>query len=63
MPLTRTTPIAIESALIGARSAAQDSAARVQRGGDVRISERLRDIAERVADELDYVDGLLLRMP
>jgi hypothetical protein len=63
MPLTKPQLIAIKSALIGARSAVQDCAARAQRGGDNDLGERLRDIAERLADELDYVDRLLGRLP
>jgi hypothetical protein len=59
MPLTRATLIAIKSSLISARSVVQDSAARAKRSGDVSLAERLRDIAERLADELDYVDRLL----
>jgi hypothetical protein len=63
MPLTRAVLIAIKSSLISARSAVQDSAARAQRGGDKNLAERLRDIAERLADELDYVDRLLGSQP
>jgi hypothetical protein len=61
MPLTKPHLIAIKSALIGARSAVQDCTARAHRGGDKDLAERLRDIAERLADELDYVDRLLSR--
>jgi hypothetical protein len=63
MQLARTTLIAIKSSLIGARSAVQDCAARAHRGGDQDLAERLRDVAERLADELDYVDRLLSRPP
>jgi len=41
----------------------QDSAARAQRGDDRDLAERLRDIAERLADELDYVERLLSSQP
>jgi hypothetical protein len=49
--------------MITARSAIQDAAARAQRGGDKKLAERLRDIAERIAFELDYVDRLLGKLP
>jgi hypothetical protein len=63
MPLTRTTLITIKSSLIAARSTVQDCAARAHRSGDVLLAQRLRDIAERLADELDYVDRLFGSQP
>jgi hypothetical protein len=48
--------IATKRGLLGALSAVQDCSAAAWRAGDDDLAARLRDIAERLADELDYID-------
>jgi hypothetical protein len=63
MPLTRAAITEMKRQLIAARSYVQDAKAKARRGGDADLAERLHDIAERVANELDYLDMLLARLP
>jgi hypothetical protein len=56
MPLSRAMLIATKRGLLGALSAVQDCAAAAWRAGDDDLAARLRDVAERLADELDYID-------
>lgn len=49
--------------LLAARTATQDANAAATRAGDTDLAERLREIAERLADELDYVDRQIASMP
>jgi hypothetical protein len=49
--------------LLGALSAAEDCAAAAWRAGDDDLAVRLREIAERLADELDYIDRQISRLP
>ena len=63
MLISKQTLITMKAALINARSLVQDSASRARRGGDFDLAERLRDIAERLADELDYIDRCIAKQP
>ena len=63
MPLTRTDLSELKRQLIAARSRVQDAKAKVRRGGDADLAERLHEISERLANELDYLDRLLARQP
>lgn len=62
-PTRRTMLISIKSRLIGARSDVQDAAARASRAGETALGNRLRDMAERLAIELDFVEGQIARLP
>jgi hypothetical protein len=61
--LPKTTMLALKRALISARAVVQDATATARRAGDTDLADRLRDIAERLADELDYVDRALASKP
>jgi hypothetical protein len=53
----------IKRQLIAARIHVQEARARSRRAGDTDFAERLRNIVNRIAAELDYVDVLLSRLP
>ena len=55
-PLPQAVLIALKRGLIAARIYVQDCAARARRGGDADLAERLRDITECIANELDYIE-------
>jgi hypothetical protein len=63
MPPTRLTVlISIKASLIAARSSAQDAASRASRAGEIGLSHRLRDIAERLAIELDFIEAQIAKL-
>jgi len=41
----------------------QDAAARASRAGETALSYRLRDVAERLAIELDFIEGQIAKLP
>jgi hypothetical protein len=61
--LPKATLLAIKRALISARAVVQDATATARRAGDTNFADRLRGIAERLADELDYVEWALANLP
>jgi hypothetical protein len=63
MPPAKQQLIILKTSFISIRSIILDCAARARRSGDKDLAERLRDIAERIAFELDYVDRLLATQP
>ena len=48
--------IAMKRGLLSAHSRVQECVAAAWCAGDANLAARLRDIAERLADELDYID-------
>jgi hypothetical protein len=54
--LTKRDLVSIKRFLLSGRVAVQDAAAISQRAGNEDFAERLRDVNERLANELDYVD-------
>ena len=59
MPASKPELITIKRNLITARTVIQEAAAAARRTGEKALSERLRGIAERLAAELDFIEGLL----
>jgi hypothetical protein len=53
------TLLAVKRSLIEARISVQDAGARAQRSGDAVRARRLREIAARLADELDEINRQL----
>ncbi len=60
MPATKPNLVDIKRRLISARIEAMEAAATARRMGNVALANRLRSIAGYLANELDYVEGLLL---
>ncbi|MGA7328322.1 MAG: hypothetical protein WBX25_28490 [Rhodomicrobium sp.] len=63
MPSNRTNFVAIKHELTAARIATQRASAHAQRSEDVHLAERLRELADRLGYELDYVEARLATMP
>jgi len=63
MPATRRDLNSVKRDLVAARTHVQEAAALARRIGDALLAERLRDITECLANELDYVEGLIARLP
>jgi hypothetical protein len=61
MPVTRAMLIGWKRCLLSARTLVQEAAASARRAGDSDRAERLRGIAERLADELDDLNALLAK--
>jgi hypothetical protein len=63
MPTTKEHLIRLKTLMIDARSKGQECAALARRLGDKNLADRLRDVVERLAFELDYVERLLAALP
>ncbi len=63
MPTNRTDLVAIKQELTAARIATQRAIAQAQRARDIHLAERLRELADRLGYELDYVEARLTTMP
>ncbi len=63
MPLPRSFLLATKRQLIAARIAVQDCTASAWRAGDTALASRLRAIAGKLAEELDYIESLLSKQP
>jgi hypothetical protein len=63
MPVTKQNLTAIKRLLISARIAVQEAGAQARRMGDDRLAARLRDLAVRMANELDGLDYALRQLP
>ncbi len=61
--MARATLISIKRTLLSACTMVQDTADHARRAGNVDHAERLRRIAEQLADELDDVDAQLCQAP
>jgi hypothetical protein len=61
MPVTRAMLISLKRCLLSARILMQEAATSARRAGDADRAERLRGIAERLADELDDLNALLAK--
>jgi len=63
MPVTKQDLIVIKRFLISARIAVQEATAKARRMGDERLAARLRDLALRMANELDGLEYMLSQLP
>jgi hypothetical protein len=53
--------LSLKRVLISARTEMQEAHALAERIGDKALAARFRDIAETLADEMDYVDSKIAR--
>jgi hypothetical protein len=62
-PTRRTALISIKASIISARTHVQDAAARASQAGEAGLNGRLREMAERLAYELDFIEGQIANLP
>ncbi len=55
--------ISVKRSLLSARTMVQEAADYSRRAGQTDLAQRLHAIAERLADELDDLDGQLAKLP
>jgi hypothetical protein len=63
MPLTRSQLSTLKRLLRSAYAAVLDAEAIHRAGGDGLAATRLKELARGILAEIDYVDGLIARLP
>ncbi len=62
MPLIKSTLTKMKLDLVSARALVQETAAAARRGGNLQLARRLRNLADALAVELDYIEALVAQL-